>query len=146
MKTTSARLTAIAGVYFTINVSREDVADVSNNEFKIWLDFNLSRSVIFWNGGFLLNPYITVFNDMKMAKIQGTVLPRGADALVTAYSGTDALYAIPFWNGQYQFRNVPTGSWSVNFKGQGGYQDTTISDIVVDSLKLVKISTITLHK
>jgi hypothetical protein len=132
--------------YFTINVSRVDVADVSNNEFKIWLDFNLSRSIIFWNGGFLLNPYITVFNDMKMAKIQGTVLLRGAGALVTAYSGTDTLYAIPFWNGQYQFRNVPTGSWSINFKGQGGYQDTTISDIVVDSLKLVKIPTITLHK
>jgi len=132
--------------YFTINVSRTDVASVTNNEFKLWLDFNLSRSIVFWNGGFLLDPYVTVFNDMVMAKIQGTVLPWGAGALVTAYNATDTLYAIPFWSGQYQFRNVPAGTYSINFKGQGGYQDTTISNITVDSTKVVSVPTITLHK
>ncbi len=132
--------------YFTINVSRTDVASVTNNEFKLWLDFNLSRSIVFWNGGFLLDPYITVFNDMVMAKIQGKVLPWGAGALVTAYNATDTLYAVPFWSGQYQFRNVPTGTWSINFKGQGGYQDTTIGNITVDSTKVVNVPTITLHK
>jgi hypothetical protein len=132
--------------YFTINVSRTDVASVTNNELKLWLDFNLSRSIAFWNGGFLLDPYVTVFNDMVMAKIQGKVLPWGAGALVTAYNSTDTLYAIPFWSGQYQFRNVPAGTWSINFKGEGGYQDTTISNITVDSTKVVNVPTVTLHK
>jgi hypothetical protein len=132
--------------YFTINVRREDVASVTNNELKLWLDFNLSRSIFFWNGEFLLSPYIVVFNDQMMAKVEGTVLPPGAGALVEAINGTDTLYAIPWWGGQYQFRNVPTGTWSLTFKGDNGYQDTTITNIVVDSMKVVKVPTVTLHK
>jgi hypothetical protein len=132
--------------YFTVNVSRVNVASVSSNDFKVWLDFNLSRSVVFWNGQFLLKPYLIVFNDQVTAKVQGQVLPSGAAALVTAYNATDTLYAVPFWNGQYQFRGVPAGTWSVNFKGRGGYQDTTLANIKVDSMKVVKLPTITLHK
>ncbi len=132
--------------YFTINVSRTNVQDVSNNEFKIWLDFNLARSIFFWNGEFLLQPYFTVFNDMVTAKVVGQVLPPGAGALVTGISGTDTIYAVPFWNGQYEFRNVPAGSWSFTFKGGNGYQDTTLSSITVDSMKVVNLPKITLHK
>jgi Domain of unknown function (DUF4382) len=132
--------------YFTINVSRTNVDNVTNNQFKLWLDFNLSRSIFFWNGEFLLQPYFTVFNDMMSAKVQGQVLPHGADALVMGINGTDTIYAIPFWSGQYQFRNVPAGNWSFTFKGTTGYSDTTISGIAVDSMKTVNLPTITLHK
>jgi hypothetical protein len=132
--------------YFTVNVSRTNVNTVSDNQFKLWLDFNLSRSVVFWNGEFLLKPFITVFNDVRMSKVQGQVLPSGAGALVTAYNATDTMYAVPFWNGQYLFRGVPAGTYSVNFKGRGGYQDTTLNNIKVDSSKLVSLPKITLHK
>lgn len=133
--------------YFTINVSRVDVASVTNNEFKIWLDFNLARSIFFWNGEFLLQPYFVVFNDEMMAKLQGRVLPQGASPLVTAYDATgDTLYAIPNWGGNYQFRDVPTGTYSINFKGHDGYMDTTINNIKVDSMKVVQAPTVTLHK
>jgi hypothetical protein len=63
-----------------------------------------------------------------------------------AWSGTDTLYAIPNWNGNYQIRGVPAGTYSINFKGHNGYQDTTISNIVVDSAKTTQVPTITLHK
>ena len=132
--------------YFTINVRREDVASVNNNELKLWLDFNLSHSIFFWNGEFLLRPNIIVFNDQDMAKLEGTVLPEDAGALVEAINGSDTLYAIPWDEGEYQFRNVPTGTWSLTFKGDNGYQDTTITNIVVDSMKVVKVPTVTLHK
>jgi hypothetical protein len=132
--------------FFTINVSRTDVANVTNNELKLWLDFNLNRSIFFWSGTFYLNPFIVVFNDQMMAKLEGTVLPHGAGALVEAINGSDTLYAIPFWGGQYQFRNVPTGTWSLTFKGDNGYQDTTINNIVVDSMRVVQAPTVTLHK
>ncbi len=132
--------------YFTINVSRTNVDDVTNNEFKLWLDFNLSRSIFFWNGQFLLQPYFTVFNDMMAAKVQGQVLPHGAGALVMGINGTDTIYAVPFWSGQYQFRNVPAGTWSFTFKGATGYSDTTLSSVAVDSMKTVNLPTITLHK
>ena len=132
--------------WFTINVSRTDVANVTNNELKLWLDFNLNRSIFFWSGTFYLSPYIVVFNDQIMAKLEGTVLPRGAGALVEAINGSDTLYAIPWYNGQYEIRNVPTGSWNLTFKGDNGYQDTTIDNIVVDSMRVVQVPTVTLHK
>jgi hypothetical protein len=131
---------------FTINVSRTNVQDVSNNEFKIWLDFNLARSIFFWNGEFLLKPFIIVFNEMVTAKVYGTVLPEGAGALVEGVNGTDTIYAIPFDEGNYKFSNVPAGTWSFAFKGSNGYQDTTLSNIKVDSMASVKLPTITLHK
>jgi len=131
---------------FTINVARTNVQDVSNNEFRIWLDFNLSRSIFFWNGEYLLKPFIVVFNDMTEAKVIGKVLPEGAGALVMGVMGTDTIYAIPWWGGQYQFRNVAPGSWDFTFKGRNGYQDTTISNIKVDSMQKVTIPTVTLHK
>jgi hypothetical protein len=132
--------------YFTINVSRTNVDDVTNNEFKIWLDFNLAKSIYFWSGTYYLRPYFEVFNDMMAAKVQGKVLPPGAGALVMGVNGADTIYAIPFWGGAYQFRNVTAGTWSFTFKGTGGYQDTTISNIAVDSMKTVTLPTITLHK
>ena len=132
--------------YFTINVARTNIQDVTNNEFKIWLDFNLARSIFFWNGGFLLKPFITVFNDVATAKVQGTVLPPGAGALVMGVNGTDTVYAIPFWGGQYKFRNVPVGTWNFTFKGANGFQDTTLMNVKVDSMKVVTLPKITLHK
>jgi hypothetical protein len=132
--------------FFTINVQRQNVSSVTNNEFEMWLDFNLARSIFFWNGGFLLKPDIIVFNDAIMAKLEGRVLPGGASPLVTAYNATDTLYAIPGWNGNYQFRGVPSGTYSINFKGRGGYQDTTVNNIVVDSMRRVQVPAVTLHK
>ncbi len=131
---------------FTINVARTDVSDVSNNEFRLWLDFNLGRSIFFWNGTFLLKPFITVFNDVVSAKIQGRVLPEHASSLVSVFNPTDTLYAIPNEDGKYMLRGVPAGTYSINFKGRDGYQDTTLNNIAVDSMKLVQVPTITLHK
>ncbi|GGB04962.1 DUF4382 domain-containing protein [Puia dinghuensis] len=131
---------------FTINVRREDVDDLSDNDFKMWIDFNVDRSIFFGDGEFFLEPFLQVFNDETGAKVYGTVLPEGEGALVTGYMGTDTIYAIPFDEGSYKFRNVPTGTWSFNFKGRDGYKDTTITGIKVDSMASVKLPTITLHK
>ena len=131
---------------FSINVRREDVDDVSGNEFKMWIDFNIARSIFFVNGEFLLQPFFEVFDDETGAKVSGQVLPEGDGALVTGYMGTDTIYAIPNDDGRFKFRNVPVGNWSFNFKGANGYQDTTISNIAVDSTATVTLPTITLHK
>jgi hypothetical protein len=134
------------GPSFTINVHRENISTVTNNQFKMWLDFNLQRSIFFWNGEFHLRPNIIVFNDVVAAKVEGRVSPEHAGALVTVMNASDTLYAIPNEDGKYQFRGVPSGTYSVNFKGRGGYQDTTINNIAVDSMRVVQVPTVTLHK
>jgi len=133
--------------YFTINVRRVDVSAASSNDFKLWLDFNLERSIFFWSGEYLLKPYIVVFNDQAQAKIKGVALPKRKVALITAYSSSDTLYAIPGWDGGgYQIRNVPAGTYSINFKGRDGYKDTTVTNISVTTGQTTTVPTITLHQ
>jgi hypothetical protein len=132
--------------YFDVNVSRENVFSVSNNNFELWLDFNIERSVFFWSGTFYLKPYIVAYNDIRLSKIEGLVLPGGASPLVEAINGSDTLYAIPAWGGGYMFRGVAAGTYSLNILGRNGYNDTTLNDIVVDSSSVTRVPTITLHQ
>ena len=133
---------------FTINVRRVDVNAASSNDFQLWLDFNLQRSIFFWNGAFLLKPYIVVFNDQVQARIKGQALPLRKVALITAVSNNnDTLYAIPNWfDGDYLIRNAPAGTYSINFKGRDGYKDTTITNISVTAGQTTKAPTVTLHQ
>lgn len=132
--------------YFDVNVSRENVNTVSNNEFQLWLDFNLQRSIFFWSGTFYLKPYIVAYNKVKLSKIEGIVLPPAAAPLIEAIKGTDTLFAIPEWGGEYQFVGVNAGTYTISIQGHNGYNDTTLTNIVVDSSSVTKIPTITLHK
>jgi hypothetical protein len=132
--------------YFDVNVSRQNVNGITNNDFQLWLDFNLERSIFFWSGTFYLKPYIVAFNKVKLAKIEGIVLPPGAAPLIEATSGTDTLYAIPSWGGNYQFVGVNAGTYTLSFQGHNGYNDTTLSNIVVDSSSVTRVPSIILHK
>jgi hypothetical protein len=133
--------------YFDVKVSRENVFGVSSNDFKLWLDFSLQRSIFFWSGTFYLKPYIIAFNDNNLGKIRGLVLPPDASALVEAVSATDTVYAVPdWWSGEFLVRGVPPGTYSMIISGQHGYNDTTLANIVVTGGSTTKIPTITLHK
>ena len=132
--------------YFDINIRRENVYSVSNNEFKLWLDFNLEKSIFFWSGTYYLKPWVVAFNDQTSSKIKGLVLPEGASPLVEAFNATDTIYAVPEDEGRYMMRGVNPGTYSIFFRGHLGYQDTTINSIIVTSGQTTNAPTITLHK
>ncbi|HLK28709.1 MAG TPA: DUF4382 domain-containing protein [Puia sp.] len=132
--------------YFDVNVRRDNVNDISNNNFQIWLDFNLGRSIFFWSGTFYLKPYIVAFNKIKLSAIEGEVFPRDAAPLLELTSGTDSSFTIPERGGEYKFVGLKAGTYSLSVQGHNGYNDTTISNIVVDSSSVTKVPTITLHK
>jgi hypothetical protein len=132
--------------FFDINVRREHVSTVDNNQFKLWLDFDLARSIFYWNGAYWLKPVVKPFNDKAKARIEGRVLPGGASPFLMIYSATDTLYALPGWQGYYQVRGANAGTYSIYFKGQHGYKDTTITNITVTAGKLTTVPTVTLHK
>jgi hypothetical protein len=132
--------------YFDINVRREHVLDVSSNEFKVWLDFNLHKSIFFWSGTFYLKPYIIIFNDQTTGKVEGLVIPPGASPLVEAYNSTDTAYGVPNWSGGYLIRGMNPGTYSIAVMGHHGYNDTTLSNIVVEGGQTTKAPTATLHQ
>ena len=131
---------------FDLNVRREDIAVVSNNQFKLWFDFNLSKSIFFFNNKYWLRPQLQPFNDIARPKLEGRVLPEGASGFVAVYNQSDTLYALPWLGGYYQVRGISAGVYSVYFKGWRGYKDTTITNITVGSSGLTKVPDIRLHK
>jgi len=132
--------------YFDINVRREDVNTVTNNEFKFWLDFNLQRSIFFWSGTFYLKPYVVVFNDETRGRIQGIALPEDASPLVEAFNATDTVFAVPGDEGNYLVRGMNPGTYSLTIFGHQGYNDTTLTNIIVNVGSTTKVPAITLHK
>ncbi len=134
------------GTSFDINIKREHVAVIDNNQFKLWFDFNLSRSILFFNNQYWLRPNLKPFNDKAKPKLEGRVLPEDASPLVQVFNQADTLYALPWHEGYYQVRGLNVGTYSIYFKGQHGYKDTTISNIEVKSNGVTKVPTITLHK
>jgi hypothetical protein len=135
-----------AGTSFDINVRREHIAVIDNNQFKLWFDFNLSRSIFFVNNQYWLRPSFKPFNDKMKPKLEGLVLPEGASPLVEVFNQADTLYALPWKEGYYQIRGINAGTYSVYFKGQHGYKDSTITNIVVMPNGVTKVPTMTLHK
>ena len=131
---------------FYLNVRRENVAVISNSQFKLWFDFNLSKSIFFYDHKYWLRPAFTIFNDAAMPKLEGRVLPQGASGFVEVFNHADTLYALPWIGGYYQVRGVKAGTYSVYFKGWHGYKDTTIAGIIVQSSGLTTVPTVTLHK
>lgn len=132
--------------FFDINLRRENISNVNNQQFQLWLDFDLARSILYWNGAYWLKPVVKPFNDKAKAKITGRVVPAGASPFLMVYNSTDTLYALPGWEGYYQLRGVDAGTYSIYFKGQHGYKDTTITNITVTAGKLTTVPAITLHK
>lgn len=139
-------LTIIGGAAsFDLNVRHADIDEISGTQFKIWFDFNLSKSIFFYNNQYWLKPMLKPFNDSKKARLEGRILPENASGLVTVYNQSDTLYALPWAEGYYQVRGITAGTYSINFKGWHGYKDTTISNITVGS-GLTKVPNVTLHK
>jgi Domain of unknown function (DUF4382) len=134
------------GTSFDINVRKENIAMIDNNQFKLWFDFNLARSIFFFDHQYWLKPSLKPFNDKVKPKLEGRVLPEGASPLVEVFNQSDTLYALPWHEGYYQIRGINAGTYSVYFKGQHGYKDTTINNIEVKATGVTKVPTITLHK
>lgn len=132
--------------YFDIDVRKIDVAAITANQFSLWLDFSLQRSIFFRSGRYYLKPFVKPFNDRIKPKLHGTVLPKGASPLVKAYNSTDTLYALPGRDGNYMIRGVNAGTYSIEFTGHHGYQDTTITGVIVSGKGASKAPTVTLHK
>ncbi|MEP7278359.1 MAG: DUF4382 domain-containing protein [Bacteroidota bacterium] len=132
--------------FFDLNVRREDLSVLDNSQFKLWFDFNLSKSIIFFNDKYWLKPLLKPFNDKNRSKLEGRVVPQGASGFVTVYNQLDTVYALPWTGGYYQVRGLNAGRYAIYFKGWHGYKDTTITNIAMSGGGLTKVPTITLHK
>lgn len=117
--------------YIFVNIGREHLDSIAANNFQLWLDFDLSRSVKFRNGQYYLRPVLKPFGRHSFGEIEGKVRPVRAHGLIRAFSGTDTSYALAWNEGEFKIRGLRPGTYSLHIAGINGYRDTLITNIQV---------------
>jgi hypothetical protein len=131
--------------YLYIRLHDEHRRDSSDKE-GVWVDFDLSRSVVEINGKYYLRPVLRPFCDRNFAGVEGKVTPAAANARVIVYNSSDTSSAIPNLDGYFKVRGLPAGAYSVLFDAANGYQDTTINNVQLINGKHIRLPEVVLHQ
>jgi hypothetical protein len=113
---------------------------------KVWVDFDVSRSIVEKNGQFYLRPVLKPFNDRNFGGLEGSVTPSEAGVIVTAYGSTDTATAIPDKRGHYCIRGLDGGNYKLVFDANNGYIDTTINNVSVSVGRKTRVAAVVLKK
>lgn len=126
--------------------------EINNGQVLFWIDFDAGSSIQpdnsgqGNNNGYRLKSHISVFTHSHTGRIEGIVLPLNADPIIKAYSGTDTAMAIPDdSNGKYKIVGLRAGIYNILIDGQNGFNDTTITNVVVRSGEDTHMSQVILH-
>lgn len=129
-----------------INIHKEHLDVINSNNFRLFLDFNLSRSIKLINGKYWLKPVLKPFGKHSSGEIEGKVRPAHSFGTIKAYNSTDTVFARPEDEGEFKIRGLREGTYSLFIDGINGYQDTTITNISVRRGKETELETIRLHQ
>jgi len=117
--------------YIFVNVGRDHLDSISSNNFQLYLDFDLARSVKYINGQYWLRPYLKPFSRHSFGEIEGKVRPVRSHSLIKAFNDTDTAYARPWSEGEFKIRGLRPGTYNLFIDGINGYRDTLITNITV---------------
>ena len=144
----SYQLNLLAGVnnYLYVKINKEHHHEFEPGKTALWIDFDISRSIIYKNGNYYLKPQLKPFCDKNFARIKGKVYPEAARSILSVYNSSDTAIAIPENDGTYKVRGLKEGAYKILFKGFNGYRDTTLQNIQIKNGDENIIQTITLVK
>lgn len=132
--------------YLYVKINNRHHQEAASGQTALWIDFDISRSIVLANGQYYLKPVLRPFCDNNFASLKGKVLPSAATPLVTVYNSTDTANGIPREDGDFKIRGLKEGTYSILFKGFNGYRDTTIMNVQVKSGEEKTITAVTLSK
>lgn len=132
--------------YIFVNVGRDHLDSISSNNFQLYLDFDLARSIKYIGGNYWLRPYLRPFGHHSFGEIEGKVRPVHTFGLIKAFNATDTGYARPWDQGEFKIRGLRPGTYSLLIDGINGYQDSLINNITVERNHDTKLGVIQLHQ
>jgi hypothetical protein len=124
----------------------DDHIQRNGNVQQLWLDFDVSRSIVELNGKYYLRPVLKPFCDKNSGELEGKVGPADASAIVKVYNASDTATAIPDKKGEFRIRGLSEGDYTVLYDGNNGYVDTTISNVKITKGRDTKLQAVTLRK
>lgn len=141
-------LDLLAGVnnYLYVKINKEHHHEFELGKTALWIDFDISRSIIYKNNKYYLKPQLKPFCDKNFARIKGKVYPEAARSIVSVYNSADTAIAIPENDGSYKIRGLRDGSYKILFKGFNGYRDSTLQNIQIKNGDEIIIQTMILVK
>jgi hypothetical protein len=132
--------------FIYVNIHREHLDSISSNNFNLYLDFDLSRSIKFINGQYWLKPVLKPFGQHSTGEIEGKVRPVHSFGTIKVFNSTDTAFARPEDEGEFKIRGLREGTYSVFIDGINGYRDTTINNISVMRSRETDLGTIMLNR
>lgn len=132
--------------FIVIKLKGNEFEEFASRRHRLWLDFDVSRSIIEANGRFYLIPVMHTFVEKNTASVAGKVKPRDAKAVITLFNNTDTAYALPNKDGEFKMRGLKDGTYKLFVKASNGYRDTTINNVVVVQPKTTSVGVIELKK
>jgi hypothetical protein len=131
-----------------VDVSKNRWDEFAPRRFRLWLDFDVSRSVVNVSGNqFYLDPFIRIFTLATTGSVSGSVWPIfNAFPVISVYNSSDTAYALPSFNGSFMVRGLSPGTYSVFVNASNGYADTTITGVTVTAGGTIHLGEIKLHK
>lgn len=133
--------------YILIKLKGNECEEFLPGKIRLWLDFDISRSVVIVNNNqFYLKPIFHFFVEKRTASVYGKVKPQDAKAVLTLFNNTDTAYALPNKNGEFKMRGLKNGTYSLYVNASNNYKDTTITNIKVEAPKSTNVGVIELRK
>ncbi|MGC4103943.1 DUF4382 domain-containing protein [Ferruginibacter sp.] len=132
--------------YVFVDIHREHLDSISSNNFQLYLDFDLNRSIWYANGKYWLKPVLKPFGKHSTGSIEGKIKPLHTFGIVKAYNATDSAFALPWFTGDFKIRGLKEGTYNVLIDGVNGYKDSTVTNVVVIRNKETDLHTIQLHQ
>jgi len=134
-------------VKIIIKLRGDDWDELASGDFRLWLDFDLDRSIIrAWDGKFILKPVIRVFTLKVTGSVSGKVSPMAAWPVISVYNDKDTGFALPWIDGQFKVRGLKAGTYKVFVNASNGYVDTTLTNITVERNRNTELGKIILRK
>lgn len=131
--------------YILITLKGNECEEYLPGKIRLWLDFDITRSIILDGSKYYLRPVFHFFTVVNTASLAGTVTPREAHPLVVAFNGSDTAYALPDGDGRFKFRGLKDGTYTVYVNASNGYISTTINNVIIKAPNETSLGTIKLR-
>jgi hypothetical protein len=117
---------------------------VPGEAYSYVIDFDAQKSIVErGNGKYNLKPVIRVFTEVLTGSVHGIISPVDADSLISLVVSQDSsITTVSDTLGNFMFRGLEPGEYSIDITATSAYSDTTLTGIEIQAGLVTELDTI----